>query len=498
MNQTRRRRASVLSGGVVAVAVLVTLTASPVSAAPVGSWPGIVIGQTVDQVVPFTASTVETAGYGTPLTITPAGQVPSYVNYTPDGGTAYISDPSAAGGVHVVDAAATTVQAEIPAGSYTYDIAISPNGARAYTPRFFNDVLVEIDTASNSVARSIPVGALPYSVAVTPDGAHAYVTNNGDNTVSVIDTATGTVTATIPVGAGPFGTAAGTDGAFVYTADGTSNTVSVIATATDAVAATIPVSAAPRSLAADPAGAFLLVGSTSGNVVDVIDTASNAVITQVPVGANPQDIAFTPDGATAYVTSFAGSVTPIDTTTWTARPAIAGPTTAFGIAIAPDQAPTAVLAPPASVALGSASTFDGSGSTSPVGDIASYAWDFGDGTTTTTTTPTTTHTYAVVGSYSVTLTVTNTAGTSTTIVYTGQSVARNGGPTAITTTTAAVTPAAPAPAPTPPPGTAATILLADTGSPAPGWDGLAAIALVVAGGLLVAVQRRRASDVGNR
>jgi PKD repeat protein len=57
---------------------------------------------------------------------------------------------------------------------------------------------------------------------------------------------------------------------------------------------------------------------------------------------------------------------------------------------------------------GVAATFDGSGSSGDTGpgDIASYAWDFGDGTTDTTAAPTssTTHAYAARGHYVATLT----------------------------------------------------------------------------------------------
>ena len=66
-------------------------------------------------------------------------------------------------------------------------------------------------------------------------------------------------------------------------------------------------------------------------------------------------------------------------------------------------------------------TVDGTGSSDPDGAIASYAWNFGDGTTSTEAKPV--HTYAAPGSYSVSLTVTD-----------------NRGATAVTT--AAVTPVA--------------------------------------------------------
>jgi YVTN family beta-propeller protein len=53
------------------------------------------------------------------------------------------------------------------------------------------------------VVATIPVGRGPVDVAITPDGARAYVTNAGANSVSVIDTSTNAVTATVPVGANP-------------------------------------------------------------------------------------------------------------------------------------------------------------------------------------------------------------------------------------------------------------------------------------------------------
>lgn len=111
-----------------------------------------------------------------------------------------------------------------------------------------------------------------------------------------------------------------------------------------------------------------------------------------------------------------------------------------GVAITPDQGPAAAFSETAAPA-GQASSFDASASSDQDGTVASYHWDFGDGTTQTTSSTTTTHTYTTANTYTVTLTVTDQAGCLTTQTFTGQTVSCNGGPAA--TSTQKVTVAAP-------------------------------------------------------
>ena len=92
--------------------------------------------------------------------------------------------------------------------------------------------------------------------------------------------------------------------------------------------------------------------------------------------------------------------------------ATAATTAAVTVAAAPpaNQAPVAAFS---STGAGLAASFDGSGSTDPDGSIASYAWDFGDGTTGTGAKPA--HTYGAADTYQVKLTVTDDKGASTSI-----------------------------------------------------------------------------------
>ncbi len=77
---------------------------------------------------------------------------------------------------------------------------------------------------------------------------------------------------------------------------------------------------------------------------------------------------------------------------------------------APPAANVAPTASFSSTATGLQVTVNGSGSSDPEGPIASYAWNFGDGSTDSATTASTSHNYTAAGTYQVTLTVTDSGG----------------------------------------------------------------------------------------
>ncbi len=129
-----------------------------------------------------------------------------------------------------------------------------------------------------------------------------------------------------------------------------------------------------------------------------------------------------------------GTVTPIIVASGTAGTAIAVGAQPAGVAFVPDQAPVASFTTSGTLTTGSSISFDASGSTVAYGTIANYAWDFGDGTSIVNTdTATTDHTYTASDTFTARVTVTSSAGTSTARVFTGQTMSRNGGPSATTT-----------------------------------------------------------------
>ena len=147
-----------------------------------------------------------------------------------------------------------------------------------------------------------------------------------------------------------------------------------IATATNTAGPPITVGSQPFGIAVTPDGKAVYVANFSSGSVTPISTATNTAGTPIVIGATAAiDIAITPDGKTAYVSSFlsSGVVTPINLATNTVGTAISVGSFPLGVAITLDQAPTATFSVVGAPA-GEASRFDGSGSSSPVGTVASY------------------------------------------------------------------------------------------------------------------------------
>jgi DNA-binding beta-propeller fold protein YncE len=294
---------------------------------------------------------------------------------------------------------------------------------------------------------------------VSPDGNTIYVTEPGEGSGLVEKlqyNGEGFTSTFIGVGNGPAGIAVTPDGGAVYVANLDGDSVTRIATSDDTTT-TIALSSgtSPDAVAITPDGSTVYVTGFYSGTVTPISTDADSVGDQISTGGFPGSIAVTPDGSSVYVglqNNFPALAEPApccaSTTTLPPTPGkvvvidtsgnavVATITTAGnnvnGIAIAPDQAPVARLSV-APAPVGSPSGFDASASTSASSPIVDYAWDFGDGGTANTSTPTTTHVYSSAADYTVTVTETDAAGTSTEQVFTGQTMSRNGGPSAVAT-----------------------------------------------------------------
>lgn len=150
----------------------------------------------------FSLSVIDTQTNATVATIQFGyGREANNVAISPDGKYAYVtiqdfdtgSTYGEPGSVAVIDIKSNTVLTRIPTGFYSFGIAVTPDGKRAYVANSLPDTISAIDSASNMVLGSpIPASG---SLAATPDGTRIYV---GSHPVSVIDTSRNTLVATVP------------------------------------------------------------------------------------------------------------------------------------------------------------------------------------------------------------------------------------------------------------------------------------------------------------
>jgi YVTN family beta-propeller protein len=241
----------------------------------------------------------------------PVREYPWDVAITPDGRRAYITTGiltfEITDFIEVINTKNNTVIDEIPLGSEVLradpvDISITPDGRHAYISNFASSNVTVIDTRTNTVRDTITAASFlnPQGVVITPDGKLVYITNYENKSISVICTKTNSVIDTIEVGEGPDGIVISPDGRYAYVAndfassEGVPGTVSVIDTGKNRVIDTIPVGNFAVGIAITPDGKLVFVTNLLDNTVSVIDTGKNKVIKTISVGDGPIGVAITP------------------------------------------------------------------------------------------------------------------------------------------------------------------------------------------------------------
>jgi YVTN family beta-propeller protein len=441
--QVRDGRRRLANAAVLAASCLATVLALAGPARAAVSYTGYIASYGGGALIPFDTAT---NGLGKQVAVND----PAAVAITPDGSTAWIANYSENTVTPVVLATGAVGNA-ITVGTNPDDIAITPDGAEAFVTNYGSDTVSVIDLSTKTVIATITVGTSPDAIVITPDGTKAYSSNSADGTVTQIATSSNTVGPVITVGSSPDTLAVTPDGSTVWVGNLTSNTITPINTSTDTAGPSVTVND-PSAIGITPDGAKAYVGNWNEGTVTPVTLATRSVGSPITAGGpntsppfvngvNPYRVAITPDGATAYLgDDNSHTVTPITVATDTAQPNIGIGSGPDEIAITPDQAPVASFTvTPAPE--GSPTAFDASASSVNYGAIVSYSWDFGDGQTATTSAPFITHTYSIPGQYTATVTETDTAGTSTTQVFTGSTMSRNGGPTARASRTVSVHPA---------------------------------------------------------
>lgn len=188
---------------------------------------------------------------------------------TPDGATAYVANQDNLE-LGVVDLRAGTSQ-NTSLDMRPTDVAVAPDGRRLYIVGCRNFCVtgtievMEVPSGTFASGR-MSVGGQPYRIALSPDGARAYTANVGDSTLSVVDLTTGALIAKVPVGAQPTSIAVTRDGRLVYVASQAGGSLTVVDTATSSVRASVPIRL-PREVVVTPDGSRVYVSSRESVLV---------------------------------------------------------------------------------------------------------------------------------------------------------------------------------------------------------------------------------------
>jgi YVTN family beta-propeller protein len=247
------------------VSVIDTATNTVVATVPVGSQPGsaavnpagtrvYVPNQSSNSV-----SVIDTSS-NTVVATVPGLTFPSAAAVNPSGSKVFVTLASA-NSIGVIDTGTNALIGTIPVCTGPYQPVVNGAGTRLYVVCTSGNVSV-VDTGTGTVLATIPVGTTPRGIALTPNGAQAWTSNSGTNNVSVIDTATNTVTNTLAAGTTPWGIAGNAAGTRMYVANSGNNTVSVFDTSTNTIVATVPVGVGPVAI-----GQFLQPGAVASNPV---------------------------------------------------------------------------------------------------------------------------------------------------------------------------------------------------------------------------------------
>ncbi|MGI5127884.1 protein kinase domain-containing protein [Pseudonocardia sp. CA-107938] len=265
------------------------------------------------------------------------GAAPAEVALSPDGSRAYVTNQDS-GTVSVIDTrTGRPVVAPIRVGERPNSVRVTADGTRVLVTSTSGSVAI-IEAATHTVAATVPVAGFVDGLALSPDGARLYACIADTGTVVTIDVATARqVGRPIKVGDQPYGMAASTDGRRLYVPNFGSDDLSVVDTTTGAVVGTVKVGDAPVGAVVSPDGTRLYVANLDGGTVSIIDTATVAVIGTVAVGPTPVGLAVSSDGRRLFISQRdTDSVRVLTTADRALSGPIAVPAGPVSIAVAPD------------------------------------------------------------------------------------------------------------------------------------------------------------------
>jgi YVTN family beta-propeller protein len=284
----RAAPASVLLGGLVAILIGCSED-TPTSAARAADQPSFAGGTTSACVQPTRPGKI------VEKVVTPA----TWGVAVRDDGLTYFTQHQE-GGVGITSTTTRTVNGFIPTGFNPIGLAFSPDGGTAYVTNMLSNNVGVIDVASAQQVATISTDfAEPFVVRVSPDGERLFIATNG-TAVLIVETATRQVVGTVEVGWAPNAFAVHPDGRMMYVSSFMGGTVSEIDMFTGTVLRTFPVGGTPQDMAVNRKGNRLYVGNEQG-YLNEIDLPTGQELPRIPLAGGAFGIGVTPDDGEAYV-----------------------------------------------------------------------------------------------------------------------------------------------------------------------------------------------------
>jgi len=253
----------------------------------------------------------------------PLGETPWEIALSPDGKKAYVTLPNVWMVVEV-DIINNIGRNYFDAKGGAAGIVVSPDGKFAYTANYHSSSVSKIDLETESTS-TLEVDH-PISLAINTDGTRLFVLNLDQHMLSVISAESMAKIGTVLCGISPYGIDFSSANNRVYVANFGSANLSIVNPSTNAVEAFVmmPSGAYPNDVAVSPNGKFTFVANFGRDDVSVVDLTTRSVIKSIPVGQDPFAIVSSTDGKKVYVTNLSSdTVSVIDTGTLSVEATIA-------------------------------------------------------------------------------------------------------------------------------------------------------------------------------
>ncbi len=231
------------------------------------------------------------------------GREPHEVAVTPDGRKAYVAN-TGEGSVSVVDLASATVVKTIRSERFVlpHGLAVTRDGRHLILTSEGSRRLFAIETRGDTITRSMSTTQKnAHMVAMQPDGRRAWVPNLGSDTVTLLKVPELRILGHYPVGAGPEGITVTSNGRFVLVALQRTDQLAILDASDAGLMALVSTGRTPVRVATTPNGFTALVANRGSDDLTVVDVLERRVRARVAVGRRPGGIAINGRGTRGYV-----------------------------------------------------------------------------------------------------------------------------------------------------------------------------------------------------